>query len=99
MSPELIKILVEVQRRARGTSPTVPLSVRYDPSEKSFSEALPHLFARLVGPTQNVLSHAYIRRLLGGTAAHAGLIGAGEPVRFTLHNFRRLFVNNDPSQT
>jgi hypothetical protein len=92
MSPELVKILVEVQRRARGTSQAVPLSVRYDPSEKSFSQALPHLFARLVGPTQNVLSHAYIRRVLGGIAAHAGLFDGGEPVTFTPHDFRRLFA-------
>ncbi|PRB43012.1 hypothetical protein CQ020_05825 [Arthrobacter sp. MYb23] len=71
MSPELVKILVEAQRRARGTSKAVPLSSRYDPNDKTFSEMLPHLFARLVGPTQNVLSYQYVRRLLVDIASHA----------------------------
>ncbi|MBT8162994.1 MULTISPECIES: tyrosine-type recombinase/integrase [Arthrobacter] len=92
MSPELVKVLVEVQRRARGTGQSVPLSVRYDPNEKTFSDPLPHLFARLVGPTQNVLSHTYISRVLNGIAAHAGLMDAGAPLTFTPHDFRRLFA-------
>lgn len=92
MSPELVKILVEVQRRARGTGQAVPLSTRYDPNDKTFSERLPHLFARLVGPTQNVLSNHYVRKLLIGIASHAGLSDAGMPVTFTPHDFRRLFA-------
>lgn len=92
MSPELVKILVEVQRRARGTSQAIPLSTRYDPNDKTFSEALPHLFARLVGPTQNVLSYHYVRSLLNGIAAHARLTDGGSPVSFTPHDFRRLFA-------
>ncbi|MGJ3190756.1 tyrosine-type recombinase/integrase [Paenarthrobacter sp. FR1] len=92
MSPELVKILVEVQRRARGTGQNVPLSVRYDPNEKTFSDPLPHLFSRLVGPTQNVLSHSYISTVLNRVAAHAGLKDAGSAVNFTPHDFRRLFA-------
>ncbi|MDQ0867422.1 tyrosine-type recombinase/integrase [Arthrobacter globiformis] len=92
MSPELVKILVEVQRRARGTDKCVPLSVRYDPYEKTFSEPLPHLFARVFGPTQNVLSYAYIRGLLNRVAEYANLQDGGLPVRFTPHDFRRLFA-------
>jgi integrase len=92
MSPELVKILVEVQRRARGTSQTVPLSSRYDPNDKTFSEMLPHLFARLVGPTQNVLSYNHVRKLLIRIASHARLNDGGSPVTFTPHDFRRLFA-------
>ncbi|MBT2586492.1 tyrosine-type recombinase/integrase [Arthrobacter sp. ISL-95] len=92
MSPELVKVLVDVQRRARGTGQTVPLSVRYDTNEKTFSDPLPHLFARLVGPTQNVLSHTYISRVLNAIATHAALEDAGMPVTFTPHDFRRLFA-------
>jgi hypothetical protein len=93
MSPELVKILVEIQRRARGTGQTVPLSIRYDPYEKTFGEPLPPLFGRLVGPSQNVLSHAYIRRVLNGIASNAGLTDAGSSITFTPHDFRRLFAN------
>lgn len=92
MSPELVKVLVDVQRRARGMGQAVPLSVRYDPNEKTFSDPLPHLFARLVGPTQNVLSHTYISRVLNAIAAHGNLTDAGTPVTFTPHDFRRLFA-------
>ncbi|MFC9335917.1 tyrosine-type recombinase/integrase [Arthrobacter sp. NPDC057009] len=92
MSPELVKVLLEVQRRARGQEASVPLSVRYDPYEKSFSDPLPHLFARLLGPTQSVISPGYARKLLNGIATHAGLSEAGIPVTFTPHDFRRLFA-------
>ena len=92
MSPDLVKILVEVQRRARGTSKAVPLSSRYDPNDKTFSEMLPHLFARLLGPTQNVLSYQYVRRLLVDIATHARLSDGGSPITFTPHDFRRLFA-------
>jgi len=34
MAPDLVAVLVAVQRRARGDAPQVPLSVRYDPHEK-----------------------------------------------------------------
>jgi hypothetical protein len=56
---------------------------RHDPNEKIFSDPLPHLFARLVGSKQNVLSQSYIGRVLNGIAAHAGLMDAGSPVTFT----------------
>lgn len=70
MSPELVKILVEVQRRARR-KPDRPLSSRYDPNDKTFSEMLPNLFARLVGPIQNILSYDHLRKLLVRSASHA----------------------------
>lgn len=90
MSPDLIKVLVEVQRRARGSSSTIPLSVRYDPTEKVFSDSMPHLFARLVGARQEVLSMGYIRTILQKVADRAGIMDAGQPVHFTPHDFRRL---------
>lgn len=91
MSPDLVKVLLAVQRRARGEGSTIPLSVRYDPTEKVFSDPLPHLFARLVGARQEVLSMAYIRKILHQIATRAGASDAGAPVHFTPHDFRRLF--------
>jgi integrase len=94
MSPELVKILVAVQPRARGASQAIPLSRRYDPNDKTFSNSLPHLFARLVGPTQNVLSYHFVRKLLVGIASPARLTDGGSPVTFTPHDFRRLFATD-----
>ncbi|WP_396019899.1 tyrosine-type recombinase/integrase [Arthrobacter sp. ISL-95] len=90
MSPELVKILVEVQRRARGTNQTVPLSSRYDPNDKTFSEMLPHRQTHWA--TQNVLSYNHVRKLLVRIASHARLSDGGSPVTFTPHDFRRQFA-------
>ena len=101
MSPDLVTALLAVQRRAKaggvpgsgaGGAGQVPLSVRYDPHEKTHGEPLPHLFARRLGTRQEVLSAGYVRTLLAGVADWAGLTDAGEPVRFTPHDFRRLFT-------
>ena len=90
MSPELVTVLLAVQRRAKNGASQVPLSVRYDPHEKTHGEPLPHLFARRLGARQEVLSPFFVRTLLGGTADWAGLRDANGPVRFTPHDFRRL---------
>lgn len=94
MSPDLVKVLVEVQRRARGTSPSIPLAVRYDPNEKLFSDPLPHLFARKVGSQQSVISPQYVRTLLHQVAERAGIRDGETTVRFTPHDFRRLFATD-----
>lgn len=92
ISPELVTVLLAVQRRAKNGADQVPLSVRYDPHEKTHGEPLPHLFARRLGTRQEVISPFYVRTLLGGTAAWAGLRDADGPVHFTPHDFRRLFT-------
>jgi integrase len=92
MSPELVTALVAVQRRAKAGGTHVPLSVRYDPHERLHGEPFPHLFARRIGTRQEVISYAVVRRLLGELAVDAGLTDAGQPIRFTPHDFRRLFT-------
>ncbi|WP_433020058.1 tyrosine-type recombinase/integrase [Kribbella sp. CA-294648] len=92
MTPELVTVLVAVQRRAKGGDDRVPLSVRYDPHEKVHGEPFPHLFARRVGARHEVLSANVVRRLINDVAASAGLNDAGQPVSFTPHDFRRLFT-------
>ena len=92
MTPELVTVLVAVQRRVRGGSDHVPLSVRYDPYEKLHGEPFPHLFARRVGTRQEVISASVVRRLLNDVALSADLHDAGQPINFTPHDFRRLFT-------
>jgi hypothetical protein len=77
MSPELVTVLLAVQRRAKAGGAHVPLSVRYDPHERIHGEPFPHLFARRIGTRQEVISYAVVRRLLGGLAADAGLAVPG----------------------
>jgi integrase len=92
MTPELVTVLVAVQRHAKGTGDRIPLSVRYDPTEKLHGEPFPHLFVRRVGARNEVLSPSVARRFLVDVAASAGLRDAGEPIHFTPHDFRRLFT-------
>jgi Phage integrase family len=92
MTPELVTALVAVQRRAKGTGDRIPLTVRYDPTEKLHSEPFPHLFVRRIGTRNEVLSPSVARRFLVDVAASAGLRDAGEPIHFTPHDFRRLFT-------
>jgi integrase len=92
MSPDLVKTLLLVLRRAKGTHASVPLSIRYDGHEKLHGQPLPHLFARRLGTRQEVISPSYVRSLLITTADWAALTDAGQPVRFTPHDFRRLFT-------
>ncbi|WP_432945752.1 tyrosine-type recombinase/integrase [Kribbella sp. CA-253562] len=92
MTPELVTVLVAVQRRTKGPHDHVPLSVRYDPYEKVHGEPFPHLFARRLGTRQEVLSASVVRRLLDDVAASADLRDAGQPITFTPHDFRRLFT-------
>lgn len=94
MSPELVQVLLEVLRRAKGASDFVPLSIRYDYNERTYGQPFPHLFARFVGARQEVLSAHYLREILMHTAAFAGLRDVGEPVHFTPHDFRRLFATD-----
>ena len=94
MSPELVTALLEVQRRVKHGAGQVPLSVRYDQHERLHSQPLPHLFARRLGTRQEVLSANYVRSVLNKTAHWADLRDAGEPVRFTPHDFRRMFTTD-----
>lgn len=94
MSPELVQVLLAVLRRAKAGSDHVPLSIRYDIHEKVHGEPFPHLFALRVGTRQEVLSPFFVQSILAHLAAVAGLDDAGIPVRFTPHDFRRLFATD-----
>ncbi|MFJ8819161.1 tyrosine-type recombinase/integrase [Amycolatopsis thermoflava] len=92
MTPELVSVLLTVVRRVRDTDGRIPLSILYDAHDRVHGQPLPHLFSRQLGARHEVLSRHYVRTILDTTAAAAGLEDNGEPVRFTPHDFRRLFT-------
>jgi len=94
MAPDLVQVLLAVLRRAKGNAEHVPPSVRYDHHERTHGDPLPHLFTHSVGIRQEVLSTHFIRQLLNHAADVAGLIDVGQPIRFTPHDFRRLFTTD-----
>jgi Phage integrase family len=94
MTPELVQVLLAVLRRAKASYDHVPLSIRYDINEKMHGQPFPHLFSRKVGTRQELLSLHYIRGTLNHVAAVAELTDAGQPIRFTPRDFRRLFATD-----
>lgn len=76
--------------------PMLPLVSRRDDYELTFSPPMPFLFQRRLGSGRRTVMHnAYVRAALNAAAAAAGLRDTdGTPLRFTPHDFRRLFLTD-----
>ena len=94
VSPELASVLATIiSRLRRDNGGTVPLTARYDPHERLTRPPLPHLFQRRTGHRNEVISVTTVQNLLDAAIARAGLLDlAGAPLRFTPHDFRRIFA-------
>ena len=94
VSPELASVLATiVTRLRRRNGGSVPLVARYDDYEAVTGPALPHLFQRRFGPQPSVMSVGLVRNLLNRTLARTDLRDlAGQPLRYTPHDFRRMFA-------
>ena len=94
VSPELASVLASIITRLRSRNGgTVPLVARYDTNERASGTPLPHLFQRKVGWRPQVISSALIQRFLNDTLRRAALHDhAGAELRFTPHDFRRMFA-------
>lgn len=94
VSPDLASVLATIiARLRRENGGTVPMTARYDQHERVTAPPLPHLFQRRRSWRWQVLSEGTIRKLLGHVLTRAGLRDpAGDPLRFTPHDFRRIFV-------
>jgi integrase len=90
--PGLTAALARIIRRARNGEGRVPLVSRYDRYERTWGPPLPHLFQYVAGRHLQVLSPQRVRDLLDRLAATAGIADIdGTPLRFTPHDFRRVF--------
>ena len=83
-----------VSRLRAQNGGVIPLVERYDPHERVSSPPLPHLFQRKTrGWISNVISYNTVTKLLNLIVAHAGLTdAAGDSLRYTVHDFRRIFA-------
>lgn len=95
-SPALAHALSRIIARHTHAAGAVPVTVRRDPTQRSFSPPLPYLFTRItVTGRVDVLSDRTIRDYLTHAAERAGLRDSdGAPLRFTPHDFRRLFLTD-----
>jgi hypothetical protein len=98
VSPELASVLAAVISRLRtANGGIVPMVARYDAHERVTGPPLPHLFQRKTGHgwRSQVFSHALIQRMLNDALARAELRdNAGQQLRYTAHDFRRLFATD-----
>jgi integrase len=93
ISPEVADVLAAIIHRIRDDTGAVPLVVAYDVHECEFTPAMPVLFQRHVGADNRPVSAATIRRWINTTLDGTGLTDAsGQPLRFTPHDFRRIFA-------
>ena len=91
--PDLVAVLARILRRIKDPDGHVPLLSRYDCHERSFGPPLPHLFQRPYQHRLDVISPARVRRMLADLAIRAAIVDVdGTPLRFTPHDFRRIFA-------
>src|SRR6266702_6354853 len=95
ISPELADVLAAIVTRVREPGGGIPLVSAYDTHEKVWNPPMPLLFQWHWRLEDRPLSPGAIRRLLNDTLAGSGLTDAsGVPLRFTPHDFRRLFITD-----
>ena len=93
VSPELAEVLTAVIARGRGDNEHLPMVSRYDGTERLHSPPLPFLFQRPWGLSSHCFTHHYVRVLLDRLVTAANLTATdGTPLRFTPHDFRRIFA-------
>jgi integrase len=95
VSPELAEVLSSIISRVRDTTGAIPLVSAYDSKERTWSPPAPLLFQRRSRYEHRAISTAVIRDLLSAAITHSGLTDATDgPLRFTPHDFRRLFITD-----
>ena len=93
ISPEIADVLAAIIGRVRDGTGAVPLVIAYDVHECEFTPPMPVLFQRRVGADSRPVSAAVIRRWINDALDGTGLTDAsGRPLRFTPHDFRRIFA-------
>ncbi len=96
VSPELASVLATIITRLRNENGgSIPLTRRYDGHERVTGPALPHLFQHRLGGNWYVPSPNTIQSRLNETLEQTGLVDpAGNPLRYTPHDFRRMFATD-----
>jgi integrase len=96
ISPELADVLAAIISRVRGPSGTIPLVAAYDPHERRWLPPAPLLFQRRFRGYDQALEDSTIRRILTAAITRAGIAGpaTGQPLHYTPHDFRRMFITD-----
>jgi hypothetical protein len=95
ISPELADVLSTIVARIRGDRPDVPLVVSYDKNERLYNPPMPLLFQWRRRLDNRPVSETVLRGYLDHALTEIGVKdAAGQPMRYTFHDFRRLFITD-----
>jgi integrase len=95
ISPELADVLSAIMRRIRRAGPAVPLVVAYDKNERVYNPPMPLLFQHRLRLEDRPVSETSLRSYLDHALTAIGITDAGgQPLRYTFHDFRRLFITD-----
>lgn len=95
ISPELADVLSTIVARIRGDRPDVPLVVSYDKNERVYNPPLPLLFQWHRRLENHTVSERALRSYLDNALTAIGVKdAAGRAMRYTFHDFRRLFITD-----
>ncbi|MGA2307604.1 MAG: site-specific integrase [Acidimicrobiales bacterium] len=95
ISPELADVLAETIGRIRDHDGAVACVASYDSHERVWNAPMPLLFQRRFGIGNRAIPADTIRGWIGGALEGAGTKDAsGRPLRFTPHDFRRMFITD-----
>ena len=100
ISPELADVLAAVIHRIREPSGAVAAVASYDPHERVWNPPMPLLFQRRFGGGNRAIPSGTIRDWICQAIPEDAAAGdsltntAGRPLRFTPHDFRRIFITD-----
>lgn len=95
VSPELGDVLASIIKRIRGPHPAVPLVSAYDGFERTWHPPMPFLFQRANDREPRGIARQTVIKLLGEVVTASGFNSStGRQLRFTPHDFRRMFVTD-----
>jgi integrase len=95
VSPELADVLAAIIQRIRTPDGAVPCVASYDPHERQWNPPLPLLFQHNFGVDSRAIPAGTIRDWIFRVLDGSGITdAAGRPMRFTPHDFRRLFITD-----
>jgi len=95
ISPELADTLSTIIGRIRGDQPDVPLVVSYDKNERVYNPPMPLLFQHRRRLETRAVSETALRKYLDHALTATGITDrSANPLRYTFHDFRRLFITD-----
>jgi integrase len=100
ISPELADVLASVIHRIREPTGAVACVAAYDSHERVWNPPMPLLFQRRIGGVNRSIPPDTIREWIcraipvTSTADGSPSNSAGQPLRFTPHDFRRIFITD-----